>query len=94
MRATHSDAFSLADLHLWCQSGENNEAQIQRLQEKLLQAVEEVLTARQRQILLLYFFQGMSVSQIASHLQIAKSTVSRSLARSIEKLKKTLHYSL
>lgn len=93
MRATHFDAFSAAEHRLWRHS-EDNEAQMQRLQEKLLQAIGEVLTPRQREILLLYYFQNMSVSQIADHLQLAKSTVSRSLKRSIEKLEKTLHYSL
>ena len=93
MRATYSDALSRAGHRLWCHS-EDNERQMQRLQEKLLQAIEEVLTPRQRQILLLCFFENMSVSQIAEHLHIAKSTVSRSLKRSVEKLEKTLHYSL
>ena len=93
MRATYSDALSRAGHRLWCHS-EDNERQMQRLQEKLLQAIDEVLTARQREMLLLYYFQNMSVSQIADHLQLAKSTVSRTLARSIEKLEKTLHYSL
>ena len=93
MKVTHSDAFSRAGCRLW-HDGEDNKAQLQRLQEKLLQAIEEVLTPRQRQILLLYYFQNMTVSQIAGHLHIAKSTVSRSLARSIGKLEKTLHYSL
>ena len=93
MRATHSDPLAKARHRLWL-CGEDNASQMQRLQGKLTQAIEEVLTARQRQILLLYFFQNMTVSQIADHLHIAKSTVSRSLARSIEKLEKTLHYSL
>ena len=93
MKATYSDPLSRAGHRLW-RCGEDNEAQMQRLQEKLLQAIAEVLTARQRQILLLYFFQNMTVSQIAQHLHLAKSTVSRSLSRSIEKLEKTLHYSL
>lgn len=93
MKPTHSDALSRAEHRLWLY-GEDNTAQMQRLQEKLLQAIEEVLTPRQRQILLLCFFENMSVSQIAEHLHIAKSTVSRSLKRSVEKLEKTLHYSL
>lgn len=93
MRATYSDVFSREGHRLWRHS-EDNEVQLQRLQEKLLQAIDEILTPRQRQILLLFYFQNMTVSQIAEQLQIAKSTVSRSLTRSIEKLEKTLHYSL
>ena len=98
MRTTPSEAFDpidIASLCLWQQeeSGDNRE-RIRRLLSNLPLAVQQELTPRQREILRLRFTGGMSVTAIAEKLGLNKSTVSRSLARSMERLYKSLRYSL
>ena len=98
MRTTPSEAFApidIASLCLWRQeeSGDNRE-RIRRLLSNLPLAVQQELTPRQREILRLRFTGGMSVTAIAEKLGLNKSTVSRSLARSMERLYKSLRYSL
>ena len=98
MRTTPSEAFDpidIASLCLWRQeeSGDNRE-RIRRLLSNLPLAVQQELTPRQREILRLRFTGGMSVTAIAENLGLNKSTVSRSLARSMERLYKSLRYSL
>ena len=98
MRTTPSEAFDpidIASLCLWRQeeSGDTRE-RIRRLLSNLPLAVQQELTPRQREILRLRFTGGMSVTAIAEKLGLNKSTVSRSLARSMERLYKSLRYSL
>ena len=98
MRTTPSEAFDpidIASLCLWRQeeSGDNRE-RIRRLLSNLPLAVQQELTPRQREILRLRFTGGMIVTAIAEKLGLNKSTVSRSLARSMERLYKSLRYSL
>ena len=98
MRTTPSEVFDpidIASLCLWRQeeSGDNRE-RIRRLLSNLPLAVQQELTPRQREILRLRFTGGMSVTAIAEKLGLNKSTVSRSLARSMERLYKSLRYSL
>ena len=98
MRTTPSEAFDpidIASLCLWRQeeSGDNRE-RIRRLLSNLPLAEQQELTPRQREILRLRFTGGMSVTAIAEKLGLNKSTVSRSLARSMERLYKSLRYSL
>ena len=98
MRTTPSEAFDpidIASLCLWRQeeSGDNRE-RIRRLLSNLPLAVQQELTPRQREILRLRFTGGMSVTAIARELGLNKSTVSRSLARSMERLYRSLRYSL
>ena len=98
MRTTPSEAFDpidIASLCLWRQeeSGDNRE-RIRRLLSNLPLAVQQELTPRQREILRLRFTGGMSVTAIAEKQGLNKSTVSRSLARSMERLYKSLRYSL
>jgi len=79
---------------MWQQGGEDNRRQIQRLLTNLPLAVEQELTPRQRQILDMRFNRGMRVSDIARELGISKSAVSRSLARTTDRLFRALRYSL
>lgn len=98
MRTTPSEAFDpidIASLCLWRQEGSgDNRERIRRLLSNLPLAVQQELTPRQREILRLRFTGGMSVTAIAEKLGLNKSTVSRSLARSMERLYKSLRYSL
>ena len=98
MRTTPSEAFDpidIASLCLWRQEASgDNQVRIRRLLSNLPLAVQQELTPRQREILQMRFTGGMSVTAIAEQLGLNKSTVSRSLARSMERLYKSLRYSL
>ena len=52
------------------------------------------LTDRQRQMLELYYDQGLTMGQIALKLNLNRSTVSRTLSRAKDKLYRCLRYSL
>lgn len=85
----------LADLACWRQSSApDNEEQLSRLRRNLRLAREQVLTPRQRQILELYYDQGLTMGQIAMRLGVNRSTVSRTLRRARERLYHSLRYSL
>ena len=98
MRTTPPEAYDpidIASLCLWRQeqSGDNQE-RIRRLLSNLPLAVQQELTPRQREILQMRFTGGMSITGIAKELGLNKSTVSRSLTRSVERLYRSLRYSL
>ena len=98
MRTTPSEAYDpidIASLCLWRQeqSGDNQE-RIRRLLSNLPLAVQQELTPRQREILQMRFTGGMSITGIAKELGLNKSTVSLSLTRSVERLYRSLRYSL
>ena len=50
--------------------------------------IDAKLTPRQREILSLYYFQGMTQEDIAAHLQLTQSTVSRHLFGTVRDGKK------
>ncbi len=94
-RSAAYDPIDIASLCLWRQeqAGDNAE-RIRRLLSNLPLAVEQELTERQKEILQMRFTRGMSVTDIAHTLGVNKSTVSRSLSRSVERLYRALRYSL
>lgn len=71
----------------------DNEEQLARLRRNLKKVRETELTAKQAEVLYLYYDLGMSVSRIAQEKGLNKSTVSRTLARGKERLKRYLQYS-
>lgn len=98
MHNTHSDAYNPLDIASLCiwrqeQAGDNSD-RIRRLLTNLPLAVEQELTPRQKQILQMRFAQGMNVTGISRELGLSKSTVSRSLSRSMDRLYRSLRYSL
>ena len=62
--------------------------QLQRVQ----RVIREELTDLQRQTLIAYYFQEQTIPQIAADRGVNKSTVSRTLRRAEEKLRKYLKY--
>ena len=54
---------------------------------------QQELTPRQAEMLHLYYDLGLSIPQIAEEKGLNKSTVSRTLARGRERLKRYLQYS-
>jgi RNA polymerase sigma factor (sigma-70 family) len=64
------------------------EVQLQRVQ----RVIAEELTDIQREVLVAYYFQEMTIPQIARERGVYKSTVSRTLHRAEDKLRRYLKY--
>ncbi len=95
MRNTEFDPLDRAALRMWQDSGAgDNSERIRRLVTVLPLAVERELTPRQREILKMRFEDGKRPCEIADELGISRSAVSRSLARSVNRLFRVLQYNL
>ena len=64
------------------------QVQLQRVQ----RVIREELTALQRETLIAYYFQERNIPQIAAERGVNKSTVSRTLRRAEERLRRYLRY--
>ena len=64
------------------------EQQIKRVQ----RVIREELTPLQRETLMAYYFQEMTIPEIARQRGVNRSTVSRTLHRAEEKLRRYLKY--
>lgn len=98
MRDTHFKNRSsewIGDMTVWLRSNAgNNSEQLARLRRNLRRAREEELTERQREMVALYYDQGMTMPQIAKRLGVSRSTVSRTLRRARDRLYRFLRYTL
>ena len=74
------------------ETAEDNELQLERLRRNLRQARALELTPRQQQVLELRYDRQMSVTEIARELRVCPSTVSRTLRRARERLRRCLRY--
>ena len=72
--------------------GEDHSREQRDLRKKLLRAMEEELTPRQRQMMILYYRDGRTIPQIGAELGVARSTVSRTLKRGEARLRRCLRY--
>ena len=64
------------------------EVQMKRVQ----RVIEEELTPLQREALIAYYIQGQTIPQIARERGVQKSTISRTLHRAEDKLRRFLKY--
>lgn len=98
MNATPFDTRSsewAGDMTVWLRENANdNQEQIQRLLRNLRKARAQELTPRQQQMLSMRFEQNMSGAEIARELGLNRSTVSRTLRRAQERLRRCLQYAL
>ena len=99
MNATHYNNTRssewIGDMTVWLRSNaSDNEERLCRLRRNLKQVREKELTPRQRKVLELHYEQGLSGVEIAEELGINPSTVSRTLSRARERLRRYLQYSL
>ena len=60
--------------------------------QRVHRVIEEELTPIQRQVLIAYYFQQMTIPQIAQDRGVYKSTISRTLHRAENKLRRYLKY--
>ncbi len=70
----------------------DNSREISRLKRNLLRALREDVTAKQRQVLLMYYGQGLNMREIGERLGVDKSTVSRTIKRGEKRLRRCLRY--
>ena len=85
----------IGDLTVWNrQNAGDNSERLERLRRNLRRAREQELTPRQRQMVALYYDQGMTIPQIAEELGVNRSTVSRTLRRARDRLYRCLRYAL
>ena len=85
----------IGDLTVWKrQNAADNSERLAGLRRSLRQAREQELTPRQRQMLALYYDQGMNIPRIAQELGVNRSTVSRTLRRARDRLYRCLRYAL
>ena len=76
------------------ETADGNQNQLERLQRNLACAIRNELTGRQREILLLYYSEGLKMYAIGERLGVNRSTVSRTLSRATKRLERALRYSL
>lgn len=69
-----------------CFQGQTNRREREEYRRFLYRAIKTQLTHRQTQVMLLYYFEGKNITEIAQELGLNKSTVSRTLRRSLSRL--------
>lgn len=69
-----------------------NSAELSRLKRNLIRALREDVTPKQRQVLLLYYAEGLNMREIGEQLGVDKSTVSRTIKRGEQRLQRCLRY--
>ena len=72
---------------------ETNDSQMDQLRNQLSQALREDVTPRQRQVLYLYYVRQLNMRQIGELLLVDCSTVSRTIRRGEDRLRRCLRYS-
>ena len=82
-----------ADLAVYCrQMAQDNSQEISRLKRNLIRCLREDVTAKQRQVMLLYYAEGKNMREIGEVMGVDKSTVSRTIKRGERRLQRCLRY--
>ncbi len=71
---------------------EDNSAQMGRVRRNLVRALQEDVTPRQREMLLLYYAQRLNTRQIGEKLGVSRSSVARTIKRGEARLRRCLRY--
>lgn len=74
------------------ENGPWEETEHERLVSNLIRCIREDVTPRQREVLLLYYVKRLKHWEIANQLGLERSTVSRTIKRGEDKLKRCLRY--
>ena len=72
--------------------GEDNSETHSILKRNLRRAINEELTERQREMMVLYYIDRIKMTDIAEMLGVAPSTVSRTITRGRKSLRRCLRY--
>lgn len=70
----------------------DNSKELSLLKRNLIRALQEDVTPRQRDVLLLYYAKGLNMREIGQKLGVDKSTVSRTIKRGEQRLERCLRY--
>lgn len=70
---------------------ESNSDDVEHMRQSMRRAINEGLTARQREILLLHFYEERSTAEIAQALGLNRTTVARTLQRAKRRLRRLLN---
>lgn len=62
------------------------------LQEEIVELLDEVLTERQRQVVHMYFWEGMTQDKIAKKIGLTQQGIGKILENSLEMLRKSINY--
>lgn len=90
---SYDETYGAADLAAYMQyMYEDNSERIDRLKRNLSRALRQDITPRQREYMMLYYGENMTMPAIAARCGVHKSTVSRTLKRGREKLYRCLRY--
>lgn len=92
-RISYDQTFGMVDLAVYSRLiADDNRDQIGRLKRNLTHALRQDITPKQREYMILYYGQGMSMEAIARQQGVNKSTVSRTLKRGRQRLYRCLRY--
>lgn len=92
-KISYDQTFGMVDLAMYSNMmADDNREQINRLKRNLTHALRQDVTPRQREYMLLYYGQGLSMDEIGRQLGVNKSTVSRTLKRGRQRLYRCLRY--
>ena len=90
---SYDNTFGMVDLAVYTElMAQDNKEQMNRLKRNLTHALRQDITQRQREYMMLYYGQGMSMEAIAQQFGVNKSTVSRTLKRGRQRLYRCLRY--
>ena len=82
-----------ADMAMYSrQIAADNSQEISRLKRNLIRCLREDVTAKQQQVMLLYYAEGKNMREIGEVMGVDKSTVSRTIKRGERRLQRCLRY--
>lgn len=70
----------------------DNRIKRERLTKLIRVIIAEELTARQRDMCSMYYYKHMTMPEIAEHFGVNKSTVSRTIARGLNRINQRVKY--
>ena len=92
-RISYDETHGSVDLEVWLRlTAEDNSHQLSRLKRNLSRALRQDITPLQREYMMLYYGENMTIPSIARRYGVNKSTVSRTLKRGRERLYRCLRY--
>lgn len=71
---------------------EDNSNQMRQVRGNLVRALREDVTPRQRELLLLYYEEGLNMREIGERLGLDRSSISRTIKRGEARLRRCLRY--
>ncbi|MEG0321590.1 MAG: sigma-70 family RNA polymerase sigma factor [Oscillospiraceae bacterium] len=82
-----------ADMAFYMETmAEDNTGELRKVKRNLVRALKEDVTDRQRELLMMYYSEGVTMKEIGDRLGIDKSTVSRTIKRGERRLHRCLRY--